>query len=263
MRFLLFTGRKHPAPIVGYQNQDTTSSGAKMMAPTFIAVTAEKSCTLADLSVTGYEAPVYDPDMEETEGGCLGDFVVQFLNGNGTTKARYVWIDDDNGHKGWYTNADGGAIEGGAASVTINAGESLWTIGRGLQLVTAGQVLTQDIVFPTTAAGAVAVGNATPVDLTLNKLIVEGYNAPVYDPDMEETEGGCLGDFVVQFLNANGTTKARYVWIDDDNGHLGWYANADGGAIEGGASSISLPAGQGLWVIGRGMKLRVPAPELN
>ena len=52
---------------------------------------------------------------------------------------------------------------------------------------------------------AVAVGNATPVDLTLNKLIVEGYDAPVYDPDMEETEGGCLGDFVVQFLK-----KFRY-----------------------------------------------------
>lgn len=233
-----------------------------MMAPTFIAVTAEKSCTLADLSVTGYDAPVYDPDMEETEGGCLGDFVVQFLNGNGTTKMAYYWVDDDNGHKGWYASASGAAIDGGAASVTINAGDSLWTIGRGMTLVSAGAVLTSDIVYKTPSSGAVALGNATPVDLTLNKLTVSGYATPVYDPEMEETEGGCLGDFVVQFLNGNGTTKATYYWVDDGNGHLGWYSSASGASIEGGASSVSLPAGQGLWIIGRGLFLTVPAPEL-
>ena len=233
-----------------------------MIAPTFLQVTSATGCTLADLSVTGYDAPKYDPEMEMTDGGCLGDFILQFLNQNGTTKARYVWIDDDNGHKGWYANSDGDEIEGGASSVAISAGESLWTIGGNLKLVTSGKVLTSDILFQTTKSGAVAVGNGTPINLTLNQLVVTGYDTPKYDPEMEITDGGCLGDFIVQFLNTNGTTKNRYVWIDDDNGHLGWYANSDGDEIEGGASSVSIPSGDGMWIIGGGLNITIPAPEL-
>ena len=105
-----------------------------MMSPTFIAVAAEKSCTLADLTVTGYDAPVYDPVMEETKGGCLGDFVVQFLNPNGTQKVAYRWIDDDNGHLGWYADSTGTPIEGGASSVSISSGQGMWIIGNGYSL---------------------------------------------------------------------------------------------------------------------------------
>ena len=251
------------ANVVGYQNLETTASGSKMIAPTFLTVASSQS-TLADLSVTGYDTPVYDPDMEETEGGCMGgQFVVQILNGNGTTKASYYWIDDDNGHKGWYADRTGAAIEGGAASVKINPGEALWTIGKGYNLVSAGQVSDADIVCNTTVSGSVAVGNGTPASLTLNDLVVTGYDTPVYDPDMEETEGGCMGgQFVVQFLNTNGTTKDSYYWIDDDNGHKGWYADRTGAAIKDGAGSVAIPAGQGLWVVGKGLTLRIPAPAL-
>ena len=35
-----------------------------------------------------------------------------------------------------------------------------------------------------------------------------------------------------------------------------------GKAIEGGATSVSVPAGQGLWVRGGGNKLYIPAPAL-
>ena len=104
------------------------------MSPTFITVSAEKSCTLADLTVTGYDAPVYNPDMEETDGGCLGDFVIQFLNNTGKATAKYYWIDDDNGHLGWYADTTGAAIEGGASSISIPAGQGLWVIGRGMNL---------------------------------------------------------------------------------------------------------------------------------
>lgn len=249
---------------MGYANLSTTKSGAKMIAPTFLQVASSTGCTLADLSVTGYDTPVYDPEMDETDGGCLGGhFVVQILNGNGSTKAAYYWIDDDNGHKGWYATMGGAEIDGGASSVSLNAGQSLWTAGRGYSLVSSGQVGTADIVFTTTSSGAVALGNGTPVDLTLNKLYVTGYKTPVYDPEMDETDGGCLGGhFVVQFLTTSGATSASYYWIDDDNGHNGWYGSMGGSAIEDGASSVSIPAGQGLWVAGRGYSLRIPAPEL-
>lgn len=233
-----------------------------MIAPTFLEVSETSGCTLADLSVTGYDEPVYDEDMEATTGGCLGSFSIQLLNTSGATEAKYYWVDDGNGHKGWYATPNGKAIDGGAASIELPAGQSLWTIGAGLRLVTAGQVNENDILKQTTSAGAVAIGNATPVDLTLAKLLVEGYEDPVYDEDMEATTGGCLGSFSVQFLTTSGATEAKYYWVDDGNGHKGWYATPNAKAIEGGASSISLPAGQGLWVIGGGLYLRVPAPEL-
>ena len=162
----MFAGCGRVAPIVGYQNLDTTLSGATMMAPTFIAVSAEKSCTLADLTVTGYDAPVYDSEMEETKGGCVGlTFGVQFLNNNGTTQKSYYWIDDGNGHKGWYADGSATEIDGGASSVSIPTGSSLWISGRGLKLVSAGQLNTSDIVYQTSESGAVAIGNGTPIDL--------------------------------------------------------------------------------------------------
>ena len=234
-----------------------------MIAPTFLQVSSKTGCTLADLSVTGYDTPVYDSDMDETEGGCLGgQFVVQLLTSSGSTDKAYYWIDDGNGHKGWYSSMGGAEIAGGASSVTLNAGQSLWTIGGDLKLVSAGAVNTSDIAFKTSTSGAVAIGNATPIGLTLNKLFVSGYSDPVYDSDMDETEGGCLGgQFVLQFLTTFGSTEKAYFWIDDDNGHKGWYSSMGGAAIVDGASTISVPAGQGLWVIGSGMILNVPAPE--
>ena len=233
-----------------------------MIAPTFIGVSAEKSCTLADLIVTGYDDPIYDEDMGDTTGGCLGAFSIQFLNTSGATEAKYYWVDDDNGHKGWYSTPGGKEIDGGASSIEITAGQSLWTIGAGLKLVSSGQVLDSDIMNKTSTSGDVALGNATPVDLTLAKLLVEGYEDPVYDEDMGDTTGGCLGAFSIQFLNTSGATEAKYYWVDDDNGHKGWYSTPGGKEIDGGAASISVPAGQGLWVIGGGLYLRVPGPEL-
>ena len=234
------------------------------MSPTFSAVTSETSCTLADLSVTGYKTPDYDEEMDETTGGCVGaTFCVQFLTSSGTTKASYYWIDDGNGHKGWYLTPECDEIDGGAQSVSITAGSSLWIVGRGLSLQSAGKVPDVDIVVQTSTSGAIAIGNATPVDLTLAKLLVEGYEDPEYDEEMDETTGGCVGaTFGVQFLNTNGTTKNTYYWIDDGNGHKGWYASPECDEISGGASSIEIKAGDGVWVIGRGLSLRIPAPEL-
>ena len=76
-------------------------------------------------------------------------------------------------------------------------------------------------------------------------------------------EGGCAGgEFVLNFLTSSGTYAARYYWIDDGETGPGWYANAGGSPISGGATSVEFNAGQGVWVLGRGMYLNIPAPEL-
>ena len=252
------------ANVVGYQGNQANASRNTMMAPTFLSVNSATGCTLADLSVTGYDAPAWNEDDEEYEGGCGGgEFILQFLNNNGTVAARYYWIDDGEIGPGWFANAFGAAIAGGASSVEVRAGVASWVIGAGMTLQSAGAVNKLDVALPMNATRNTAAGNCMPIDLTLAQLTVSGYAAPVYNEDDEEFEGGCGGgEFILQFLNNNGTVAARYYWIDDGEIGPGWYASAFGGAIAGGAASVSVPAGKGAWIIGSGYTLNVPAPEL-
>lgn len=183
---------------------------------------------------------------------------------NGTVASKYYWIDDGDTAAGWYATLAGGAIPGGAASVSIPAGTASWVIGTGKKLQTAGKVGTSDIAFTMNATRNTAAGNATPVDLTLARLTVTGYDSPEWVEKEEYYEGGCgAGEFVLQFLNANGTVASKYYWIDDGDTAAGWYATLAGGSIPGGASSVNIPAGKGAWIIGTGKTLNVPAPEFN
>jgi len=244
------------------------ASGATMAAGSFMTVSAnDGSLTLADLSVTGYAAPVYDDDEGELiSGGVIGgQFLLRFLNSSGVAEARYYWIDDGEHAAGWYSSVGGDAIPGGASSVSIDAGKAAWIAGNGLTLQSAGAVNENDIAFVTRGSGASAVGNATPLQLTLGKLSVTGYADPVYDDDEGELiSGGVIGgQFLLRFLNSSGIAEARYYWIDDGEHAAGWYSSVGGDAIPGGVNSVTVPAGKGMWVAGSGLTLRIPAPELN
>ena len=229
-----------------------------MMAPNFLNVNSATGCKLSDLSVTGYEPPVW------MEGGCQGtDFILQFLNNNGSVADSYYWIDNGEVPAGWYAKGDATPIEGGAASVTIPAGTAAWTIGTGKKLVSAGAVNTSDVAFTMNATRNTAVGNCMPIDLKLSSLTVTGYEPPVWMEEDEYFEGGCQGtDFIVQFLNNNGSVADSYYWIDNGEVSAGWYAKGDATEIVGGATSVTIPAGKGAWVIGTGKTLNIPAPEL-
>ena len=106
-----------------------------MMAPTFLNVNEGTGCKLSDLSVTGYDAPEYVEEDDYYEGGCAGgDFILQFLNKNGSVAARYYWIDDGDNAAGWYSTMGAGAIDGGAASINVPAGKGAWVVGTGKTL---------------------------------------------------------------------------------------------------------------------------------
>ncbi len=249
---------------MGYLGNAANSSQNTMMAPTFLTVGSATGCTLADLTVTGYDAPTWNDEDEEFEGGCSGgDFVLNFLNANGSYAARYYWIDDGETGPGWFASSGGAAISGGATSVSIPSGQGAWVLGNGLTLQSAGQVPVADVAKVMNPSQNTATGNSMPMDLTLAKLTVTGYDAPTWNDEDEEFEGGCSGgDFVLNFLNANGSYAARYYWIDDGETGPGWFASSGGAAISGGAASVSLPAGKGVWVLGNGLTLNIPAPEL-
>lgn len=238
-----------------------------MSTPTFIPVGAS-SVKLSDVKVTGYDAPYWDEDDEWWYGGVeAGGFVIRLLTGTGTAEASYYWIDDPNKSisAGWYADAEGAAIDGGVSSIVIEQGRDLWITGKGLKLLCAGQVLEDDVAYVTKAAGLSAVGNCTPVNLTLNQFFVNGYTAPYWDEDDEWWYGGVeAGGFVIRLLTGTGATEVSYYWIDDSNKGItaGWYADTNGMAIKGGASSVFIPAGQGLWVTGKGLLLNIPAPGL-
>ena len=107
-----------------------------------------------------------------------------------------------------------------------------------------------------------AVGNCMPVDIKLSQLTVTGYEPPVWMEEDEYFEGGCQGtDFILQFLNNNGSVADSYYWLDNGEIPAGWYL-AGQQPIEGGAASVNIPAGKGAWVIGTGKVLNIPAPTL-
>ena len=238
-----FAGVFRFSSIVGYAQKDTISSGNAMLSAQFAAISAnDGSATLADLTVGGYEPY----DEEEDEGGTSGSFNIQFLSSSGTTEAQYYWYDDDV-KTGWFTRS-GEASD----SVKLDAGKGIWVSGKGLSLTSAGAVNENDILITTRSSGNQAVANTTPVNLKLSQIAVTGY-----DPyDEEEDEGGTSGSFNIQFLTSSGTTSAQYYWYDDDV-KTGWFDRAGNNA-----NDVEIPAGTGVWVSGKGLTVRIPAPEL-
>ena len=118
--------------IVGYAQQTANATRNTMMTPNFLNVNSATGCKLSDLTVTGYDAPEWIEEDEYFEGGCAGgQFVLQFLNNDGSVAGRYYWIDDGDNAAGWYASAVADAIEGGAEAVNIPAGKGAWVIGSG------------------------------------------------------------------------------------------------------------------------------------
>ena len=203
---------------------------------------ADASATLADIKIAGYEP--YDEETDE--GGTSGQFMIQFLNASGKTTAKYQWFDDDV-TTGW--KSAGSVVD--ASTVKLPAAGAVWVNGAGLSMTSAGAVSDADIVKTFAATGFDAVGNTTPVDVTLADLAVTGY-APY---DEEEDEGGTSGQFMIQFLDASGKTTAKYQWFDDDV-TTGW--KSSGSVVD--PTTVTIPAGTGVWVNGAGLTLTIPTP---
>ena len=203
---------------------------------------ADGSATLADIKISGYDA--YDP--VEDEGGTSGQFSIQFLNASGKTTATYSWFDDDV-TTGW--KSAGSVVD--ASTIKLPAAGAVWTYGAGFSITSSGAVSDADIVKNFSASGFDAVGNTTPVDVTLADLAVTGYEP--YDEVSDE--GGTSGQFSIQFLNANGRTTATYSWFDDDV-TTGWKS----GGVVVDPTKVTIPAGTGVWVFGAGLTLTIPSP---
>ena len=121
--------------IVGYQELDTDATGKKMVVPTFVKADGGGQWALSDLKVAGYTAPYKNSKGKWVEGCQANAFIVEKLTTTGTREVAYHWLDNGTVGPGWFASSAGDAIENGAASVTIPAGQGLWTAGSGYTLV--------------------------------------------------------------------------------------------------------------------------------
>ena len=235
---------------MGYAQKDAPSVGNAMMTMQFIGVSATQKFALSDLSVTGY-TPY---DKIEEDYGCVGDFWLQTLTTSGRTDKLYAWYDDGEHTAGWYTGS-GEALEKSASEITFDIGQAFWCNGNGLTLVGAGAVSTSAIQITTPTTGNVACGNAFPVAISLNNIVVSGYTP--YDTVAEDY--GCVGDFWLQTLTTSGRTDKLYAWYDDCEHPAGWYTGS-GEALDKSAAEITFDAGQGFWCNGNGLTVMFTCP---
>ena len=116
----------------------------------------------------------------------------------------------------------------------------------------------------------------TPTFLNIsesNKVSLADLKVTGYDPPEKSSKGswskGCPGGkFLLSKLNSNGIAEENYYWIDfgvnkGDRIGPGWFADGNATPIEGGASSVKIPAGEAYWTAGSGLTLVFPAPELD
>lgn len=263
---------KPPLSYVGYQELATEGSGNTMLSPTFLKVSESNNVSLADLKVTGYTPPQWKKSgpVYKNVGGCAGAFKIATLTIQGIEDEAYYWFDvctsATEKKVGWF-DADGNPLPKESASIIFDSGKALWIQGSGYRLIPAGAVNPFDIAVKTEGTGNVAVGNCTPVELPLNDLSVTGYTPPQWKKSgpVYKNVGGCAGAFKMATLTSQGIEDEAYYWFDvctsATEKKIGWF-DADGNELPGGASSIKIPAGKGLWVQGSGYTLLIPAPEL-
>ena len=134
-------------------NKGTNKKLHTMITPSFASVSSEKQFCLGDLSVTGYDKSEFIEG--EWQYGCFeGDFLLKFLNNDGSTAEGYYWIDYKYGEDekvpevvmepGWYLKEGKNynkLTKEQLDAVAVPAGQGFWTIGSSYKLVVPGPEL--------------------------------------------------------------------------------------------------------------------------
>ena len=229
--------------------------------------------------------PTYLPKMGWIGGCTAGDFNLSILSDTGFMGVTYYYqryyegeLDNYEVIEGWYKDDGLGDVEP-LSQEELNhkysLGQGFWIAGHGMSLASSGQVPENEVEFICNLENYTACGNGTPCDLNLGHLTVtttEDYE-PTYLPKMGWIGGCTAGDFVVSFLDDTGTMVENYYYQryyegdqDDYEVISGWYRDDGMGDVEpipaADLEKIKIPAGLGLWIVGHGMTLNVPAPEL-
>ena len=228
--------------VVGYDQFGLRGNGAAIGAgPSFLPVDGE-DMTLADVSVTGYDA---------NDG--YADFEVEAkkLNGAGVGGTSYFWCDfEEEGetYKGWF---DGDMNDYNSESLTPGEGLWIYSPSTNFKLQSSGAVPKSSITVALRGNGqAKMVSNPMPTTLTLSQIYVSGY----------DTEEGYAGfEIEAKKLNGAGVGGTSYFWCDfEEEGetYYGWY---DGDMNE--YNDVEVAAGEGLWIYSPSTSFSVVFPS--
>ncbi len=216
--------------VVGYQ-EISLEKGYAMLTPCFVDTTNK----------------TYPIDNIIMEGVADAEATVQVVNPDGTWGAQGFWYNEfveDDGTvlpAGWMT-ADGS--ESVAIELTPGQGVFFWT-NSDARAKCIGKVADDIQMSP--AQGYSMLGNATPVEVEIDSLVVE---------DVADAEA------TVQVVNADGTWGAQGFWYNEfveDNGTVlpaGWMT-ADGSA----SVAIKLAPGQSVFFWTKSTNAKVTLPS--
>lgn len=203
--------------VVGYAGSDlNVGMKRKLVTPQFSTVGGtDRQIRLGDIK-----------PVSATPVG-MGMVVIYTLQNTGVYDKTYIW----NGSK-WMLN---GATD--SSDTLLPEGKGLWVLcnsmtGSSVALQSAGEVnTTEDLTIRLVGTmKRTALGNGLPVDVTLADIVPTAVN-----PGVSVT----MGMVVIYTLTETGVYDKTYIW----NGSK-WMLN---GATD--ASTTTIPAGQGLWVL--------------
>ena len=206
-------------------------------------------------------------------------FEVKILQANGSAEKTYYWKYARVGTQSVYEDIacwvkyEGGAfvdLTDAELDEKFDAGQAFWIKGAGHSLQPAGRVDKRPVDFPMNAANYTAVGNGTPVELTLGDLSVVPKAGTTFRWSGRWVGGITPPALEVKFLLPNGTADKTYYWKYARVGTQAAYEDvACWVKYEGSAfvdvtqeelDEVKIPAGKGLWVKGAGHTLHIPSP---
>lgn len=223
------------ANIVGYNNSELPSIGAKGMGASFVPVNGG-SLKLGDLKVSGY-------------GDEYADFQIQAqqLDTAGRSGTTYYWCDfEEEGetYVGWFDED-----MNNFSDLELTLGVGLWIFGNdaSLALQSAGSVANSDIAVTLGDVGAMMIVNPMPCTLTLGEISVTGYGEEYADFQIQ-----------AQKLDSAGRSGTTYYWCDfEEEGetYVGWF-DEDMNDY----NDVELAAGEGIWVYSNDNSLQMVFP---
>ena len=231
------------ANVVGYQEKAQATGEMNWLASTFDTIST--TATLGDIKCNSVN---------------FGSDVLQLLNPNGSTKAKYWYLDPATAAEaemepGWY-DGDKAATEDyeccNNVALPYGQGFMFYAGSPDLALTFAGQVVDGETPLAMTTGAMNFTGNATPVSITLGDVTCNSVN---------------FGSDVLQLLAANGATKSKYWYLDPATAaeaemEPGWY-DGDKAAMEDYecCNSVPLAPGDGFMFYAGSPDLKLTLPD--
>ncbi len=234
--------------IVGYQAYPLNGGGQyTFFAPMFESTDSTKKFDIQNIRLEGSSGDGMDFIQVITPEATLGDTYYWM-----TTKGA-DWLEKD----GWYAFDQETYLceeNGNKVELTLGQGFYITVQGQSVKVITSGGVRLSELKYPLNGGGNYTiVGNATPVDLDIQQIKLEGSSGDGMDFIQVITPEATLGD-TYYWMTTEGAD-----WLEKD----GWYAfDQETYLCEENDNKVEWKAGEGFYITvnNNNVKLVLPPP---